>query len=336
MRISTFLATLLFFSTCSLGAACEESVYALKRKADFGDIEAQLEMGKRQDDKVGRLYLEKAAESGNTEANLLLGDKFLDERNLEKAVKYFEVAHNQGSPEGKQKLAYTFFLMAKEPVKVDFTGIYLLYGLNPSFEYFKKSADLGYAEAQYKVAKILNMPDENFSLKERYGHGDHYLKLAADQGVEGAVLLLSLKSLGCEIDELTLDDLEKPELQKLLAPIKELADEGYGKAKAQLAVIYLIVGKVCTPEIMELLESAVCENNSLAHHLLGTICAGQYGPDHLDVEKAYHHLTLANTLCKKKNPKTAQENELFYNDLSVHIEKLKAGEESNFGFIYKF
>jgi hypothetical protein len=145
------LSTLLFtFSNLSVADWFTSSeTKELIAKADAGDRDAQFKVGLAYDsstgaprsrDKAIKYYL-MAAEQGLAEAQNSLGSIFQAEKNYTEAKSWYERAAAQNHPMATNSLGYLYDL-----------GLGVPQDRNKGFEFYSRSADLGWAEAMWSLA----------------------------------------------------------------------------------------------------------------------------------------------------------------------------------------
>lgn len=299
---ASVLASLFLFPSQALCAASStqpnESLLTLHRTADFGDVDAQLKLGKiylegtaetPKNIELGTAYLERAAEQNNTEALMCFANYCFAEKMYEEAIYYAKKAHSQNAEGAKPLLAEAIFQIA---TKIENSKETVIYGTHKDLiTYYKKAADLGHAEAQYKAGKHSSGEEKT-----------KYLTMAADQGNLDAArrLINNIKFTPTESGGSI--DPNDPGLLRL----KEIADKGNAKAQYAYAALNLqtLTSRdsdtlPANPTIMEYLNLAANQKVIKAHIVLSILHSTN--PDYLSVDLAYHHISIAETLTYQKN-----------------------------------
>lgn len=117
--------------------------------ANAGSVEAQYELGvffaEQQDNKnagyLSAYWLDKAARADHIEANVILGQYYKQEGDLQRSRMYFERSAELDEPISLNEVGKMFYSGTSVDVNV---GI--------AFEKFKKAAELGYGNAQMNLA----------------------------------------------------------------------------------------------------------------------------------------------------------------------------------------
>ena len=148
----------------------------LKKAAENGNIEAQIKMGDkyRYTDKAeARKWYQKAAEQGNAEAQVKLGDTYMFSNDVE-AVKWYRKAAEQGNSDGMENLAVQYEMGRGVPK----------YDYSEALKWYKKAAEAGNVSAQYHVGEIyyyvqIGFHDYSEVIKQDYTEAFKWYKMAA-------------------------------------------------------------------------------------------------------------------------------------------------------------
>ena len=137
---------LLVMVLAMVGCSEKPQIPTLKEKAEGGDAEAQSMLGfeyeTKQDLKEAVKWYRKAAEQGDVDAQLALGDMYSDGRGVEKdfkgAAKWYRKAAEQGDVGSQSELGGMY--SKGEGVEQDF---------KEAAKWYRKAAEQGYASAQW-------------------------------------------------------------------------------------------------------------------------------------------------------------------------------------------
>lgn len=201
-------------------------------------------------------YIKMAIKQGNISAVCFLGSLYYfyqENKNLEKAFKYFQIAaknrfamaqnnlshmffNGEGVPQNNEKGMYYAQLAANLGLAIAQSTIGYLYyiddkNLSKNFEtaiqYLQPAADQGFAEAQYLLGK---MHTSGLGVPENNEKAVYYYRLAADQGYLAAKYSLYLTYV-CGRGA----DLEK---ESAIAYLVDSANQGYAPAQLNLGDEY--------------------------------------------------------------------------------------------------
>lgn len=200
----------------------EGIIRLLKESADSGYAPAQVAYGDyliSVKDEKAQNYYEMASEMGNLEARRklcsLIAEEEVDEDRHE-LFSYLEYFSNQGHPRDIYRYAVAIY-----------HNVWNEDDRKHSFELFKKSADLGYVEAQYQVGLMLK---DGVGVAKNVAESIKYLKMAAASGhLESQVNLADAYHEGRIVEK---NDGVSVQWYKRAAEI------GHAKSQYQLAIMY--------------------------------------------------------------------------------------------------
>ena len=232
----------------------EEAFRILTQYAEKGDMTAQLELGKLYDVRItmhqdvefgfdlSRLWLERAADQGSAEAQLLLGRSYnhmdAPDRDRDEALRWFLLAGEQGMAEAQAAVAVHYGHREDDwPLAVT---------------WYRRAAEGGSWYAQYELALLY---EEGRGVDADSAEAERLLRLAADQGINKAQtalasLLLHGRSQRTEVSA------AGEYYETTLAFAAEL---GYAESQTDLAHYYVREGNL--PDAVQLFKLAANQNS---------------------------------------------------------------------------
>ena len=181
-----FLLPLLLLSVYFVSFADDDVTFSpeLLQQAEYGDVEAQCELGDcyyygngvSKDLEKAFMWFSKAAEQGSDFAQCALGFMYengeLVSKNIEKAIEWYNLAAEQGNPDAQYLLAELYF--DGEEVQEDLAKAVNLY---------RKAAAQGHEDAQFSLGWCYK---EGLGVEKNLTKAKEWFQKAANEGHEDA------------------------------------------------------------------------------------------------------------------------------------------------------
>ncbi len=198
---------------------------------DAGDVESLFDMLKEKEETKSILeHFDKAAQDGDKDMQRKLADLYLDgkivKRNARKAVSMLKKLAEAGSTEDQYQLAR--MLYQEDGRELSYNDRALTYksvdkDRKDAAGYFRKAADAGHADAQFRYAKHLD-------LTKKSEEAAKYYQLAAEQGHTPALFQQALQQLELSGAKDLDPETKKAHLQKAYELLTSAAEKNYAPA----------------------------------------------------------------------------------------------------------
>ena len=238
----------------------EISLYILA--TEKSDVKAQYELYKYYSEQGNQSsamsWLQKSAENGYAVAQYQMAEFYYNSKNYVEAIKWYRKAAVQGHSEAKKQLEseeISLYILATEKndakAQCDLGEYYLEQGIeqgnsNSAMQWLQKSADQGYAEAQYLLGNLYYTGIEVF---ENYTEAVKWYRKAAEHGHSEAKKQLASEEISLYILATEKNDLKAQyELYKYYSEqgnqsgamswLQKSAEQGFAEAQYSLGVCY--------------------------------------------------------------------------------------------------